>query len=176
MGKHLALFRKRNRTKKIQSECNDSFEDIDYVEASPTYSELVSLEEVRIFDPEDGETDIDILLKIKDDILHEKLLNINLLIAKIEALNDNPTPDFDHTEETSSGSTTTHADISLPGYDSFHFKIEPDQGELTRVVVKDISDNLTRELRVYVPNILPTHPTLCWIQTSFLLMIPSIHP
>ncbi|GJV03224.1 hypothetical protein Tco_1336793 [Tanacetum coccineum] len=161
---------------------DDSFEDIDYVEASPPDSELVSLEEV------------------KDDILREKLLNINLLIAKIESLNDNPTPDCvlkspspfpipvedsdsffeksdtslsysdnslpefetfsDHTEETSSGSTTTHADISLPEYDSFHFEIEPDQGELTRVVVEDISDNSTRELRVYVPNVLPTHPTL----------------
>ncbi|GKD95631.1 hypothetical protein Tco_1379528 [Tanacetum coccineum] len=42
---------------------DDSFEDIDYVEASPPDSELVSLEEV------------------KDDILHEKLLNINLLFA-----------------------------------------------------------------------------------------------
>ncbi|GKA10365.1 hypothetical protein Tco_0689798, partial [Tanacetum coccineum] len=42
---------------------DDSFEDIDYVEASPPDSELVSLE------------------KEKDDILHEKLLNINLLIA-----------------------------------------------------------------------------------------------
>ncbi|GJU42870.1 hypothetical protein Tco_1195827 [Tanacetum coccineum] len=40
---------------------DDSFEDIDYVEASPPDSELVSLEEV------------------KEDILHEKLLN--LLIA-----------------------------------------------------------------------------------------------
>ncbi|GKG13084.1 hypothetical protein Tco_0350044, partial [Tanacetum coccineum] len=48
----------------------DSFEDIDYVEASPPDSELVRLGEV------------------KDDILHEKLLNINLLIAKIESLND----------------------------------------------------------------------------------------
>ncbi|GKD62043.1 hypothetical protein Tco_1299552 [Tanacetum coccineum] len=42
---------------------DDSFEDIDYIEASPPDSELVSLEEV------------------KEDILHEKLLNINLLIA-----------------------------------------------------------------------------------------------
>ncbi|GJZ00045.1 hypothetical protein Tco_0517474 [Tanacetum coccineum] len=42
---------------------DDSFEDIDYVEASPFDSKLVNLEEV------------------KDDILHEKLLNINLLIA-----------------------------------------------------------------------------------------------
>nr|GEX71484.1 hypothetical protein [Tanacetum cinerariifolium] len=54
---------------------DDSFEDIDYIEASPPDSKLVSLEEV------------------KDDILHEKLLNINILIAKIESLNDNPTPD-----------------------------------------------------------------------------------
>ncbi|GKC66677.1 hypothetical protein Tco_1099275, partial [Tanacetum coccineum] len=54
---------------------DNSFEDIDYVKASPPDSELVSLEEV------------------KDDILHEKLLDINLLIAKIESLNDNPIPD-----------------------------------------------------------------------------------
>nr|GEU40094.1 hypothetical protein [Tanacetum cinerariifolium] len=54
---------------------DDSFDFTDYVEASPLDSELVSLEEV------------------KDDILHKKLLNINILIAKIESLNDNPTPD-----------------------------------------------------------------------------------
>ncbi|GJV80448.1 hypothetical protein Tco_1516318 [Tanacetum coccineum] len=42
---------------------DDSFEDIDYVEASPPDYKLVSLEDV------------------KDDILHEKLLNINLLIT-----------------------------------------------------------------------------------------------
>nr|GEV23040.1 hypothetical protein [Tanacetum cinerariifolium] len=56
----------------------------------------------------------------------------------------------------SSGSTTTHADNSLPEYDSFLFEIEPDQGELTSVVMKD---NLG-EPRVHVPNVLPTHPTL----------------
>ncbi|GJS07206.1 hypothetical protein Tco_0364002 [Tanacetum coccineum] len=141
---------------------DDFYEDIDYVEASPPDSELVSLEEV------------------KDDLLREKLLNINLLIAKIESLNNNSTldcvfkspipvkdsnsffeksntslsyldnslPEFktfsDHTGETSSGSTTTHADNSLPKYDPFHFEIESNQGELTRVVVEDISDNLTR--------------------------------
>nr|GEU46262.1 hypothetical protein [Tanacetum cinerariifolium] len=54
---------------------DDSFEDIDYVEASPPDSEIVSLEEVN------------------DEILRVKLLNVNLLIAKIESLNDNPTPD-----------------------------------------------------------------------------------
>ncbi|GKD14782.1 hypothetical protein Tco_1199189 [Tanacetum coccineum] len=176
---------------------DDTFysEDIDYVEASPPDSELVSLEEVKNFDTEDGEIDTDILLTIKDDILREKLRNINLLIAKIESLNDNPTPDFvlkSHSsfpipvkdsdffleksetflslpeletfrfdiEEKNSGSTTVHADISLFEYDSFHFEIEPDQGELTRVVVEDISDNSSRELYVHVPNVLPTLPTL----------------
>nr|GEU99643.1 reverse transcriptase domain-containing protein [Tanacetum cinerariifolium] len=63
---------------------------------------------------------------------------------------------IDHTEETNSGSTTTHADYSLPNYDSFLFKIEPDQGKLTSVVMKD---NL-EEPRVHVPNVLTTHPTL----------------
>ncbi|GKD20421.1 hypothetical protein Tco_1222124, partial [Tanacetum coccineum] len=56
---------------------DDSFsiDDIDYVEASPTDSELVSLEEVKDFHTKDGETE--------DDILREKLSKINLLIAKI---------------------------------------------------------------------------------------------
>ncbi|GJW57256.1 hypothetical protein Tco_0103987 [Tanacetum coccineum] len=78
-----------------------------------------------------------------------------------------------HMEETSSASTTTHVDISLPKYDSFHFEIEPDQGELTRVVVEDISDNSTKELRVYVPNILPTHPTL-YLDSDFFLSDDSL--
>ncbi|GJW07152.1 hypothetical protein Tco_1569575 [Tanacetum coccineum] len=59
-------------------------------------------------------------------------------------------------EETSSGSTTTHSDNSLPEYDSLLFEIEPDQGELTSVVMEDILG----EPRVHVPNVLPTHPTL----------------
>ncbi|GKA46690.1 hypothetical protein Tco_0739573, partial [Tanacetum coccineum] len=62
-------------------------ENIDYVDA-----EIVSSEVVEIVIPEVGGIDDDILLTIKDDILHEKLLNVNLLIANIEALKDNPTP------------------------------------------------------------------------------------
>ncbi|GJT52006.1 hypothetical protein Tco_0978163 [Tanacetum coccineum] len=170
---------------------DDSFENINYVEASPPDSELVSLEEV------------------KDDILREKLLNIYLLIAKIESLNDNPTPDCvlespstfpipvedsdsffkksdtslsysdnslpefktfsHHTEETSSGSTTTHADNSLPEYDSFLFEIEPDQGELTSVVIEDFLG----EPRV--PNVLPNHPTL-YLDSDFAPSDDSLKP
>nr|GFA24874.1 hypothetical protein [Tanacetum cinerariifolium] len=68
-----------------------SIDNIDYVEASPPDPELVSSEVMEIVIPEVGGIDGDILLTIKDDILREKLLNVNLLIAKIEALNDNPT-------------------------------------------------------------------------------------
>ncbi|GKF56009.1 hypothetical protein Tco_0166349, partial [Tanacetum coccineum] len=55
---------------------DDSFSinDIDYVKASPLDSELVSLEVVEIVILEVGGVDTDILLTIKDDILHEKLL------------------------------------------------------------------------------------------------------
>ncbi|GKE57859.1 hypothetical protein Tco_1497044 [Tanacetum coccineum] len=45
------------------------------------------------FDEEEGEIDDDIL-KIEDEILHEKLLNVNLLIDKIEALNLTPSIPF----------------------------------------------------------------------------------
>nr|GEX34541.1 reverse transcriptase domain-containing protein [Tanacetum cinerariifolium] len=133
---------------------DDSFsiDKIDYVEASPPNFELVGSEVMEIVIPEVGGIDDDILLTIKYDILRKKLLNVNLLIAKIEALNVNPTPSsdcktkssftslnslledtntFDNSlpefetfcfdmKEISSGSTTTHPDISLPEYEAFY--------------------------------------------------------
>ncbi|GJT88043.1 hypothetical protein Tco_1069760 [Tanacetum coccineum] len=110
---------------------DDSYENIDYVDASPPDAEIVT----RLY-----------------DILREKLLNVNLLIANIEALKDNPAPSsdvmtkssstslnlfleetntFDNSlpesetfcldlEEISSGSPTTHSDYSLPDYEAFY--------------------------------------------------------
>ncbi|GJX27400.1 hypothetical protein Tco_0233696 [Tanacetum coccineum] len=50
---------------------------------------------------------------------------------------DNSLPEFetfsDHTEETRSGSTTTHAKYSLAVYDSFLFEIEPNQEGLISI-------------------------------------------
>ncbi|GKC79488.1 hypothetical protein Tco_1130262, partial [Tanacetum coccineum] len=63
---------------------DDSYENIDYVDALSPDVEIDSLEVVEIVDPEVGRIDDDILLTIKDDILREKLLNVNLLIAKID--------------------------------------------------------------------------------------------
>nr|GFB83633.1 hypothetical protein [Tanacetum cinerariifolium] len=120
-------------------------ENIEYVEASPHDSELVSLEAAEIVIPE--------VKEIKDDNVHENLLNVYLLIANIEALKGNPTqssdcktkssstslnsfleetntfhnslPEFENfyfdLGEISSGSTTTHSDISLPDYEAFSF-------------------------------------------------------
>ncbi|GJX65655.1 hypothetical protein Tco_0299998 [Tanacetum coccineum] len=249
---------------------DDSYENIDYVDASPPDAEIVSLEVVEIVIPEVGGIDTDILLTIKDDILREKLLNVNLLIANIEALKDNPTPssdvmtksssifpnsfleetntfdnsltksetfcfdlkenssgstttlsnyslsdyeafylDDDHIKEKSSGSTTNQSDISLskydsfifdlsinpfppsdrsdfyheefagelahivspPEYDCFCFKNEPERGDFTMDVV---GENFpTREPRVHVPNVLPTHPTFD-LDLDFILFSDSL--
>ncbi|GKB47005.1 hypothetical protein Tco_0897758 [Tanacetum coccineum] len=122
---------------------DDSFENIEYIDASPSFSELDSLEEENE-EQEEKEFDLDDILQIQDVILREKLLNVSRLISNIESLKDNPIPivdsdssetslsfsdnslpEFesfsDHTEETRSGSTTTHANYSLPEYESFHF-------------------------------------------------------
>nr|GEW34627.1 hypothetical protein [Tanacetum cinerariifolium] len=146
---------------------DDSFstDNIDYVEASAPHFELIILEEIKDFHPEDGE--------LEDNVLHESY-RINLLIAKIEALNANPNPSFDFVfksfslfpnsfleetdtsdnslleskifcfdiEEKNSGSTTIHIDISLSDFDHFHFKIEPDPGELTSIVDSGIRENV----------------------------------
>ncbi|GKG09282.1 hypothetical protein Tco_0338028, partial [Tanacetum coccineum] len=79
-------------------------EDIDYVNALPPDAEIVSSKVVEIVVSEVGGIDDDILLTIKDDILRKKLLNVNLLIANIEALKDNPAPSSDVMTKSSSTS------------------------------------------------------------------------
>nr|GEW47235.1 hypothetical protein [Tanacetum cinerariifolium] len=111
---------------------DDSFsiDDIEYVEASPPDSELVSLEVMEIVIPKVGGIDADIILTIKDDILREKLLNISLLIANIKALKDNPTSYSDFMTKSSSTSLnflleeTNTFDNSLPESETFWFYLE----------------------------------------------------
>nr|GFB19010.1 hypothetical protein [Tanacetum cinerariifolium] len=111
---------------------DDSFsiDNIEYVEASPPDSELVSLEVMEIVIPKVGGIDDDIILTIKDDILREKLLIIDLLIANIEALKDNPTPSSDFMTKSSSTSLnflleeTNTFDNSLPKSETFCFDLE----------------------------------------------------
>nr|GEU98550.1 RNA-directed DNA polymerase, eukaryota, reverse transcriptase zinc-binding domain protein [Tanacetum cinerariifolium] len=142
---------------------DDDFEDIEYVEASLSDPEIVSVEEENVIQQEEKEVDLEDISQIQDIVLREKLLSINRLIANIKSLNDNSTPDrvlnsfesdnslsdnfspkfetfCDYTEETRSGNTT-HADNSIPDYDSFCFEIEPDQERLIYVLKSNIPDD-----------------------------------
>ncbi|GKC66106.1 hypothetical protein Tco_1098704, partial [Tanacetum coccineum] len=121
---------------------DDSFENIEYVDASLSYSKLVSLEKVNDVDQEEKEFDLEDIFKSKiDSFFEESDTSFSHL--------DNSLPEFetssDHTEETRSGSITTHANNSLPEHDSFLFEIEPNQGRLTSVVISDNSNDLLLE-------------------------------
>nr|GFA73455.1 hypothetical protein [Tanacetum cinerariifolium] len=108
---------------------DDSFsiDDIEYVEASPPDSELVSSEVMEIIIPEVGGIDDDILLTINHDVLREKLLNVNILISKIESLNANLTPSSDCKTKSSSTSLNSLLEEtntfynSLPEFETFCF-------------------------------------------------------
>ncbi|GKB91859.1 hypothetical protein Tco_0964131 [Tanacetum coccineum] len=102
------------------SDDND-FEDIEYV----------SLEDVIDVDQEEKEFDLEDILQIQDIILREKLYNINRLIANIESLNDNSTPNcvlkstspFPIPDSNSffekSDTSLSYSDNSLPEFESF---------------------------------------------------------
>nr|GEU82276.1 reverse transcriptase domain-containing protein [Tanacetum cinerariifolium] len=156
-------------------------ENIEYIKASHHDSKLVSLEVTKIVIPKDEE--------IEDDNLREKLLKVNLLIAKIEALKDNPTPSSEFLTN-----TTTHSDISLSEYDSFIFDLLNDQfpptdrsdftheefvDELAHIIsppeydcflfkvepnsrefTKDVVEDISPTKEPQVHNAFPTHPNL----------------
>nr|GEY13768.1 hypothetical protein [Tanacetum cinerariifolium] len=142
----------------VSSSDDDSLynENIEYVEAPPHDFEVVSLEVAEIVIPKEED--------IEDDNLHEKLLNVHLLISNIEALKDNPTPSSKLLTKSSSTSpksfleetntfhnslpefenfyfdleeicsTTTHSDISLSKYDSSDFTHEEFADELAHII------------------------------------------
>ncbi|GKE88006.1 hypothetical protein Tco_1565481 [Tanacetum coccineum] len=141
------------------SDDND-FEDIEYVDASPPDYELVSLEEKLL--------NINRLIanieSLKDNPSLDRVFkspfsvpipvtDSNSFFEKSDtslSFSDNSSPEFetfsDHTEETRSGSITTHANNSLPEYDSFLFEVEPDQGGLISIIISDNSNDPLLEL------------------------------
>ncbi|GKD72017.1 hypothetical protein Tco_1326107, partial [Tanacetum coccineum] len=70
------------------------------------------------FDEEEGEIDDDIL-QIEDEILREKLLNVNLLIDKIEALNLIPSIPFVLENPSSSPISVVDSDFLIEEIDTF---------------------------------------------------------
>ncbi|GJY42008.1 hypothetical protein Tco_0429278 [Tanacetum coccineum] len=138
-------------------------EDIDYVDASPPDSELVSLEEVKDFDTEDIEALKDNPTPSTDSVLKSPFSFPNSFLEETDT-SDNSLPEFEifcfDMEEKNSGNPTSHSDLSLPDYEAFYYDNELDSENFTIDVVEDIFDNPTRELYVHVPNVFPTHPTL----------------
>ncbi|GJR88323.1 hypothetical protein Tco_0212334 [Tanacetum coccineum] len=110
---------------------DDSYENIEYVEASPLNLEYDSLEEVNDVDQEEKEFDLEDIFQIQDVILREKLLNISRLVTNIESLKDNPTSDrvlkssfpIPITDSDSffeeSDTSFSYSDNSLPEFETF---------------------------------------------------------
>nr|GEY70102.1 hypothetical protein [Tanacetum cinerariifolium] len=80
-------------------------------------------------------------------------------------------------EEKNSGSTTIHADISLPDLECFIFDFKPDPGELKSIVGSQIRKNVPSTTNVNLPpeeDHFPLFAYVVWIFLSFLtyLVVP----
>nr|GEV58524.1 hypothetical protein [Tanacetum cinerariifolium] len=123
---------------------DNDFEDNEYVEASLSDPEIVSVKEENGVEEEnvvhqaenDEEVDLEYISQIQDIVLREKLLSITRLIFNIESLNDNSTPD----------------------------RIKPDQERLINLVKNNIPDNssndsLLEEADLFLSdNLIPPEP------------------
>ncbi|GJW98455.1 hypothetical protein Tco_0180263 [Tanacetum coccineum] len=175
-------------------------EDIDYVDASPPDSELVSLEVVKDF--EDGEIDTDILPKQSSDddsLYSEDIDYVDASPPDSELVSLEVVKDFDGEIDTDILLTikddilrekflktfslyvgkrkvvqsTSILNNLFEMYEHFFCDSEPDSGDFTMDVVEDIFDNPTREPGVHVPSVLPTHPTL-HLDSDFTLSNDSL--
>nr|GEY57042.1 hypothetical protein [Tanacetum cinerariifolium] len=144
-----------------------SIDDIDYVEASPPDYELVSLDEV------------------KDDLLRDKLFNIHLLIAMIESLNDNLTPDRELKSPSlftipvedgdsffeKSSTSLSYSDNSLPKFETFsnHTK-ETSSGSTTTH-----ADYSLPKYDSFIFEIKPDQGELTIVVMEYILGEPRVH-
>nr|GEY36878.1 hypothetical protein [Tanacetum cinerariifolium] len=171
-----------------------SIDNIDYVEASPPDSELVSLEE----DSDSFLEKSDTSLSYSDNSLPEfetfsnhteetnsskprvHISNVltthpTLMLDSNFIPSDNSLPESDifyfNIEEKNSESTTIHVDISLPDLESFNFKREPKPDELTSIVDSRIHENdlSTTNVNLQPENDhSPLFAYVVWIFLSFL--------
>ncbi|GJS64729.1 hypothetical protein Tco_0679293 [Tanacetum coccineum] len=154
---------------------DDDFEDIEYV----------SLQEVNDVDQEEKEFDLEDILQIQDVILHEKLLNINHLIANIESLNDNSTPncvlkstspflipimDSDSSFE-KSDTSLSHSDNSLPEFETFRYHTEETSSGSTTTH----ANNSLSEYDSFHFEIEPDQSELTNVVMEDILVEPRVH-
>nr|GFB55481.1 hypothetical protein [Tanacetum cinerariifolium] len=70
---------------------DESFKDIEYVDASVLNPAIFSIEEENVVQREKEE--VEDISQVQDVVLRKKLFSITRLISNIESLNDNSTPD-----------------------------------------------------------------------------------
>nr|GEZ63457.1 hypothetical protein [Tanacetum cinerariifolium] len=138
----------------VSSIDDDSFsiDNIDYVEASPPDSELVSSDvmEIVISETKSSSTSLNSLLK-ETNTFHNSLPEFENIYFDLGEISIGSTAthsdislldyeafsfDDDHIKKISSGSTTTHSDISLSKYDSFIFDLTHEEfvDELAHII------------------------------------------
>nr|GFA64915.1 hypothetical protein [Tanacetum cinerariifolium] len=141
---HSEIFSNSNNDDDISNDDN-AFEDIEYVEASLSDPEIVSVEEENVVQQEDITRLISNIESLNNNHTPDRVLNS---FESNNSLLDNFSPEFetfcDHSEETRSGNTT-HANYSLLEYDSFCFEIDPNQGRSINLVENDIPDNSSND-------------------------------
>ncbi|GJY90805.1 hypothetical protein Tco_0506001 [Tanacetum coccineum] len=137
---------------------DDSYENIEYVDASPPDVEIVSLEVVEIVDPE-----IDSLrdnpTPSSEVVIKSTSTFPNLFLEETNTF-DNSIPEsetfrfnLEEIIEKSSGSTTTHVDFSQ--YDSFIFDLSNDQfppADRSDLNHEEFADELTHIMSLPLPN------------------------
>nr|GFB37870.1 hypothetical protein [Tanacetum cinerariifolium] len=159
----------------ISSSDDDSlYENIEYVDASPHDSEVVSLEVAEIVTPK--------VEAIEDDNLHEKLLNISSGSPTTQSdisLSEYDSFIFDFTHE-EFVDELAHI-ISPPEYDCFYFWNLPNPGELMSVLNSRIRENLSTT-RVNLPIEDDHSPLLAYVVWIFVVYLtypvipPYLHP
>ncbi|GKA31770.1 hypothetical protein Tco_0718137 [Tanacetum coccineum] len=105
------------------------------------------------FEEEEGEIDNDIL-KIEDEILREKLLNVNLLIDKIKALNLIPSIPFVLEYPSSSPIPVVDSEFLIEEVDTFlvpEDSIPPGGGEINVSQNVEDDDSFTFVIRTFLP-------------------------
>ncbi|GJX97827.1 hypothetical protein Tco_0353625 [Tanacetum coccineum] len=93
--------------------------------------------------------------------------NGDSFLEKFETTPELETFKFD-IEEKNSGSTTIHADISLPDLECFYFKSKPDPAELTSIIDPEIRENISSTTNVNLPFEYDQSPLFAYVVWIFL--------
>ncbi|GJS98361.1 hypothetical protein Tco_0819531 [Tanacetum coccineum] len=149
----------------LLKEFSDELTHIDLIPPGIDEADFDPEEDIRLVEKFDSlMEEIDIFLTLDDSIppgiKNDDYDSEGDVLFLEELLNNDSIPEYESFHVDFYNVPSSPRPPEKPPDDDVYFDIEPDMGVLTTKVVDDISDNSTRELYVYVPNVLPTLPTL----------------